>query len=54
MKAVSVKMPMGLYQKVTELASKNHLSVHAYILRALWNTTRWDGKEVDKNPERAG
>lgn len=45
-RAISVKMPLGLYLKTVELAGKSHLSIHAYVLRSLWISTKWDGKEV--------
>jgi hypothetical protein len=40
-KAVSVVLPLGLYQRVEQLALKSRMSIHAYLVRMVWRETKW-------------
>ena len=40
-KGLGLVMPTGLYTRVTKLAEKSRMSVHAYIVHILWRETGW-------------
>ena len=40
-KGFGLVLPLGLYQRVQELAIKNKTSVHAYVMHIIWRETNW-------------
>ncbi len=49
-KAISLVLPLGLYNRIIELATKSRLNPHAYCVRTLWRTTDWDGATTPNTP----
>ena len=42
-KMVALRLPLGLYNRLSELAAKNKMNVHAYCIKQLWINSKWDG-----------
>lgn len=40
-KAISLVIPIGLYNRIVELANKSRLNPHAYCVKVLWRETGW-------------
>lgn len=49
-RAMSLVLPLGLYNRIVELASKSRLNPHAYCIRTLWRTTKWNGISQEDKP----
>ena len=40
-KAISLRLPIGLYNRLQELADKAHINMHAYCVKRLWTDANW-------------
>ena len=40
-KSISIRLPMGLYERLQKLATKNQLNLHAYCVKRLWKDSGW-------------
>ncbi len=43
-RTVSIRMPLGLYERAEHLATLSHLPVHSYLIKTIWTATNWNGK----------
>lgn len=40
-RAISLRLPTGLYDRLNELAKKNRMNLHAYCIKQLWINSGW-------------